>query len=462
MVQSSEACGPGHEQGSSWRPTAAAAPGAPGQQAPPGPAHFGLLCTRPLLGVHTLIGWQRMMQGLPGPKNAGAGGTYPALSRASSAAAELETRQRGGFKQLRASHLSPSRACPPPIAGRPAAAAPNPVQQLPTRCAAASGGGPGTHCGPLAAPCRAQEVARRPCRFEADRRPNTRMATRCLGLLLALAAVHAVCGASITQGEARAGAWDRGPILPPRRRRPRRQPPPRFRSRARPWRRRPALQSMACAPSTPSSRGTSFSTLPRSWGWPRVSAAAARWGSGLPRQLRGAAWRVGPASLQLLVAHAPLRAPDAAAPRPRLPAGDLEAASKACGLNTTNLQIGMNLCLPGYDPANCKFVVQTGERVPSAADSGSEAEQGAWATVAARAGTRPAAVRCPPPPLAGLAHPAALPALRFPPAADPDRPFCQVYTFQLGDTLKTVADKFGTTEEKLIELNSGGWRGSCW
>lgn len=44
------------------------------------------------------------------------------------------------------------------------------------------------------------------------------------------------------------------------------------------------------------------------------------------------------------------------------------------------------------------------------------------------------------------------------PGADPDRPFCQVYTFQLGDTLKSVAEKFDTTEAELIKLNSGGSR----
>lgn len=41
--------------------------------------------------------------------------------------------------------------------------------------------------------------------------------------------------------------------------------------------------------------------------------------------------------------------------------------------------------------------------------------------------------------------------------ADPDRPYCQVYTFQLGDTLKSVAELFDTTEAELTQLNSGGW-----
>jgi LysM repeat protein len=71
-------------------------------------------------------------------------------------------------------------------------------------------------------------------------------------------------------------------------------------------------------------------------------------------------------------------------------------ASNACGVNTTNLQIGQELCLPGYIVARCQYVLRT----------------------------------------------------------DPDRPYCQVYTFQLGDTLKAVADKFDTTEAELTKLNS--------
>lgn len=51
-----------------------------------------------------------------------------------------------------------------------------------------------------------------------------------------------------------------------------------------------------------------------------------------------------------------------------------------------------------------------------------------------------------------------LPLPLAPLGADPDRPFCQVYTFQLGDTLKSVAEKFDTTEAELIKLNSGGCR----
>ena len=39
--------------------------------------------------------------------------------------------------------------------------------------------------------------------------------------------------------------------------------------------------------------------------------------------------------------------------------------------------------------------------------------------------------------------------------ADPDRPFCQVYTVQLGDTSSSVAGKFGISEEALFALNAG-------
>lgn len=42
------------------------------------------------------------------------------------------------------------------------------------------------------------------------------------------------------------------------------------------------------------------------------------------------------------------------------PAAAIEAAAKACGTNTTNLQIGQELCLPGYIPSRCKFVIRTG------------------------------------------------------------------------------------------------------
>ena len=44
--------------------------------------------------------------------------------------------------------------------------------------------------------------------------------------------------------------------------------------------------------------------------------------------------------------------------------------------------------------------------------------------------------------------------------ADPDRPYCQVYTVQLGDTTTSVAAKFGISEAELIALNSGEkhWR----
>lgn len=75
---------------------------------------------------------------------------------------------------------------------------------------------------------------------------------------------------------------------------------------------------------------------------------------------------------------------------------EIISASNACGVNTTNLQISQELCLPGYIMARCKHVVRT----------------------------------------------------------DPDRPYCQVYTFQLGDTLKSVAELFDTTEAELTQLNS--------
>lgn len=40
--------------------------------------------------------------------------------------------------------------------------------------------------------------------------------------------------------------------------------------------------------------------------------------------------------------------------------------------------------------------------------------------------------------------------------ADPDRPYCQVYRVAAGDTVASVADKFGMKEKELSTLNSGG------
>lgn len=85
----------------------------------------------------------------------------------------------------------------------------------------------------------------------------------------------------------------------------------------------------------------------------------ARWGSARVQQLV----LLQPRSRRSCCVLSP--GPSPAPSCPALPhiaslAEDLEAASKACRVNTTNLQIGMELCLPGYDPANCKFVVQTG------------------------------------------------------------------------------------------------------
>lgn len=39
--------------------------------------------------------------------------------------------------------------------------------------------------------------------------------------------------------------------------------------------------------------------------------------------------------------------------------------------------------------------------------------------------------------------------------ADPDRPYCQAYIVQATDTMDSVAKLFGTTNDKLVELNSG-------
>lgn len=43
-------------------------------------------------------------------------------------------------------------------------------------------------------------------------------------------------------------------------------------------------------------------------------------------------------------------------------AEEIISTSNACGVNTTNLQISQELCLPGYIMARCKHVVRTGER----------------------------------------------------------------------------------------------------
>lgn len=45
---------------------------------------------------------------------------------------------------------------------------------------------------------------------------------------------------------------------------------------------------------------------------------------------------------------------------------------------------------------------------------------------------------------------------RLPCPADPDRPWCQVYEIQAGDTTTSVAKLFNITEDQLIALNSGG------
>lgn len=75
---------------------------------------------------------------------------------------------------------------------------------------------------------------------------------------------------------------------------------------------------------------------------------------------------------------------------------ELTASANLCGIDATKMQIGQHLCLPGYDIARCDHVLET----------------------------------------------------------DPDRPYCQVYTVQLGDTTTSVAAKFGISEAELIALNS--------
>ncbi|KAL4424138.1 hypothetical protein ABPG75_001439 [Micractinium tetrahymenae] len=74
----------------------------------------------------------------------------------------------------------------------------------------------------------------------------------------------------------------------------------------------------------------------------------------------------------------------------------LSAATQACGVDINLLQIGSSICLPGYDTELCMDIVRT----------------------------------------------------------DPDRPYCQVYVVQPGDTLSSVAAKFNFTDQELIDLNS--------
>ncbi len=45
------------------------------------------------------------------------------------------------------------------------------------------------------------------------------------------------------------------------------------------------------------------------------------------------------------------------------PAEKIITASNACGVNVTNLQIGQELCLPGYIVARCQYVLRTGEHL---------------------------------------------------------------------------------------------------
>ncbi|KAI3424264.1 hypothetical protein D9Q98_009618 [Chlorella vulgaris] len=73
----------------------------------------------------------------------------------------------------------------------------------------------------------------------------------------------------------------------------------------------------------------------------------------------------------------------------------LTTSATACGADIGTLQIGQDICLPGYDNAVCPDVLQT----------------------------------------------------------DPDRPWCQVYRVQSGDTVKSVAALLNITEAQLVELN---------
>lgn len=75
---------------------------------------------------------------------------------------------------------------------------------------------------------------------------------------------------------------------------------------------------------------------------------------------------------------------------------ELTAATTACGIDIALLQVGSEICLPGYNMDLCGDVVRT----------------------------------------------------------DPDRAFCQVYIVKEGDTPASVALKFEIKEEALVQLNS--------
>ncbi|EFN50746.1 hypothetical protein CHLNCDRAFT_59444 [Chlorella variabilis] len=81
----------------------------------------------------------------------------------------------------------------------------------------------------------------------------------------------------------------------------------------------------------------------------------------------------------------------------------LTEAATGCGADLSLLQIDQEICLPGYNSTICTHVLET----------------------------------------------------------DPDRPWCQVYEVQDGDTITSVAALFNITEEDLVDLNADyledGW-----
>ena len=122
----------------------------------------------------------------------------------------------------------------------------------------------------------------------------------------------------------------------------------------------------------------------------------------------------------------------------------------------TNLQVGQSLCLPGYEAARCAHVVQTGEwcdpiegpgpclpacTLPLAAASYAGSQHGSSAS---QRGRVLLSLTLPPPP---SPHP-------HPHDADPDRPWCQAYVVQSGDTDTSIASMFGMTTAQLIALNT--------
>ena len=139
---------------------------------------------------------------------------------------------------------------------------------------------------------------------------------------------------------------------------------------------------------------------------------------------------------------------------------ELTASANLCGVDATKMQIGQLLCLPGYDIARCDHVLETGvcmAGAPAEPDLGAEGKpKGRQCRV--RAGGQGRQLPASDPCTATLTTSISLWFCCV--CADPDRPYCQVYTVQLGDTTTSVAAKFGISEAELIAQNSGKnhWR----